>query len=149
MPSGRSPKADVAALAARDAFCRELGIELVEVHLGHAVTRVRVEERHLNFLGAEHGGLAFALADAAFGFACNSYGLATSGIDVHMVCNRAARRGDILTATAVELSRPARLSHYCVDVVRCDGKLIAAMTGTAFVSGNLLGIKNDASCESP
>jgi acyl-CoA thioesterase len=129
------PKVDLAALAQRDAFCRDLGIELVEARLGRAVTHVRVEDRHLNFGGAGHGGLTFTLADAAFGFACNSHGIAASGVDVHMIYNRAARVGDVLTATAVEVARSARLSHYRIDVAGSDGGMVAAMTGTAFISG--------------
>jgi acyl-CoA thioesterase len=129
------PKVDLAALARRDAFCRDLGIELVEARLGRAVTRVRVEDRHLNFGGAGHGGLTFTLADAAFGFACNSHGIAASGVDVHIIYNRTARVGDVLTATAVEVSRSTRLSHYRIDVAGSDGRMVAAMTGTAFISG--------------
>ena len=54
-------KIDLAALARRDAFCADLGIELVDSSLGRAVTQVKVAERHLNFLGACHGGLTFTL----------------------------------------------------------------------------------------
>ncbi len=149
MTGVRLPKADVAALARRDAFCRDLGIELVKAQLGRAVTRVRIEERHLNFGGSGHGGLTFTLADAAFGFACNSHGVAASGVDVHMIYNRAARLGDVLTATAVEVSRSTRLSHYRIDVARGDGKLVAAMTGTAFINGKPIGIKDDAPHQPP
>jgi len=128
-------KVDLAVLAKRDAFCVDLGIELVESSLGRAVTRVTVGAQHLNFHGACHGGLTFTLADAAFGFACNSRGIASSGIDTHMIYNRPVKAGDVLTATAVEISRSSKLSHYRVDVVRGDGKLVAGLTGTAFVSG--------------
>lgn len=55
-------KFDAAALARRDTFTRELGIEVVEAALGRAVTRVQVEERHVNFNGVCHGGLTFTLA---------------------------------------------------------------------------------------
>ena len=47
----------------------------------------------------------------------------------------AARSGDVLTATAVEISRSSKASNYRIDVVRADGKLVAAMTGTALISG--------------
>jgi len=126
---------DLAVLARRDAFCAGLGIELVEASPGRAVTRVTVGPQHLNFHGACHGGLTFTLADAAFGLACNSRGVASSGIDTHMIYNRAVKAGEVLTATAVEISRSSKLSHYRVDVVRGDGKLVAGLTGTAFVSG--------------
>ena len=128
-------KFDAAALARRDTFTRELGIEVVEAALGRAVTRVQVEERHVNFNGVCHGGLTFTLADAAFGYACNSHGIMSAGIDVHMMYNTAARVGDMLTATAVEIARSARIANYRIDVVRTDGTLIAGMSGTAFITG--------------
>jgi acyl-CoA thioesterase len=126
---------DAAALVRRDTFTRELGIEVVEAALGRAVTRVQVEERHVNFNGVCHGGLTFTLADAAFGYACNSHGIMSAGIDVHIMYNTAARVGDLLTATAVEIARSARIANYRIDVVRADGTLIAGMSGTAFITG--------------
>ncbi|TAJ39668.1 MAG: hotdog fold thioesterase [Reyranella sp.] len=128
-------KFDALALAGRDTFTRDLGIEVVEVGQGRAVTRVRVEQRHVNFNGICHGGLTFTLADAAFGYACNSHGIKSAGVDVHMMYNTAARVGDVLTATAVEIARSAKLSNYRIDVVRADGTLIAGMSGTAFITG--------------
>ena len=128
-------KFDAAALVQRDIFTRELGIEVIEAALGRAVTRVQVEERHVNFNGVCHGGLTFTLADAAFGYACNSHGIMSAGIDVHMMYNTAARVGDMLTATAVEIARSARIANYRIDVVRADGTLIAGMSGTAFITG--------------
>ena len=133
-----SAKVDVATIARRDSFCTGLGIELVDVSAGQATTRVKVEPHHLNFTGACHGGLTFTLADAAFGFACNSHGIAAAGIDVHMVYNRAVGVGEVLTATATELSRSTKVATYRIDVARGDGKLVAAMTGTAFISGKPL-----------
>lgn len=126
---------DVSILARRDTFARGLGIVLVEAPLGRAVTRVTVEERHLNFNGVGHGGLTFTLADAAFGYACNSQGVVSGSIDAHMIYSAATRAGDVLTATAVEISRSSKTSNYRIDVVRADGKLVAAMTGTALISG--------------
>lgn len=126
---------DVAGLARRDTFARELGIELVEASLGRAVTRVTIEERHINFNGVGHGGLTFTLADAAFGYACNSQGVVSGSIDAHIVYSIATRLGDVLTATAIEISRSSKASSYRIDVVRADGKLVAAITGTALISG--------------
>lgn len=126
---------DSSALFRRDAFVLGLGIELIEVSTGRAVTRVVIEDRHLNFNGVCHGGLTFTLADTAFGYACNSHGIMAGGVDVHMIYSRGVKLGDVLTATAVEISRTAKLAHYRVDVTRGDGTLVAAMTGTAFISG--------------
>jgi acyl-CoA thioesterase len=126
---------DVFALAARDNFARSLGIEIVEASLGRAVSSVRLEERHLNFIGVVHGGLVFTLADAAMGYASNSQGILSPSIDSHILYSLAARTGDVLTATAVEIARTNKLSNYRIDVVRGDGKLVAAMTGTTYITG--------------
>ena len=72
------------------------------------MTRVRVEDAHLNFNGVGHGGLTFTLADAALGFACNSHGILSPGIDVHMVYSKPVQAGDVLTATAAEISRSSQ-----------------------------------------
>jgi phenylacetic acid degradation protein PaaD len=126
---------DVASLARRDTFARDAGIEFVEASLGRAVTRVTVTDRHLNFNGVCHGGLTFTLADAAFGYACNSQGVVSGSINAHMIYSMAARAGDVLTATAIEISRSSKASNYRIDVVRADGAMMAAMTGTALISG--------------
>lgn len=126
---------DVFALAARDNFARSLGIEIVEASLGRAVTRVRLEERHINFIGVAHGGLTFTLADAAMGYASNSQGIVSASIDSHILYSLAACAGDVLTATAVEIARTSKLSNYRIDVVRDDGNLVAAMTGTTYITG--------------
>jgi acyl-CoA thioesterase len=125
---------DFFELARRDVFASGMGIELIEAVPGRAVTRVTVGEHHLNFNGLGHGGLTFTLADVAFGVACNSHGRKSGGIDVHMVYSKSAQLGDVLTATASEISRSSLLSSYRIDVVRQDGTLVAAMTGTAVIS---------------
>ena len=136
MNDGQQPAAiDVFALAGRDMFARSLGIEIIEASLGRAVTRVRIEDRHINFNGVAHGGLTFTLADAALAYASNSQGIMSPSIDTHILYSLPARMGDVLTATAVEIARSNKLSNYRIDVVRDDGKLVAAMTGTTYISG--------------
>ena len=132
---GEAAVIDVFALAARDIFARSFGIEIVEAALGRAVTRVRIEDRHINFNGVAHGGLTFTLADAALGYASNSQGIMSPSIDAHILYSLPVLAGDVLTATAVEISRSAKLSNYRIDVVRSDGRLVAAMTGTTYISG--------------
>lgn len=135
-------RSDIAAerirrLAARDAFPRDLGIECVEAGLGRAVVRIVVAERHLNCNGSCHGGLLFTLGDTAFGMASNSYGMTAASIDVHIVYHVAAKLGDVLTATAAEVSRNRKLGVYRVDITRGEARaqvLIASFTGTAFIT---------------
>ncbi len=130
----RSAGERVARLAERDRFARGLGVRSVDGGSGRAVVRLKVREKHLNFNGTGHGGMLFTLADAAFGLASNSHGLVAAGIDAHMTYHLAAQLGDVLTATASEVSRNRKIAVYRVDVTRADGALVASFTGTVYVT---------------
>ncbi len=121
-------------LAARDPFPASLGIECLEGAPGRAVVRMQVGERHLNLNGSCHGGAIFSLADTAFGLASNAYGVVAAGIDVHITYIAAAKLGDVLTATATEVSRNRKLGVYRIDVSNADNVLIAGFTGTAYIT---------------
>ncbi|PWI06736.1 hydroxyphenylacetyl-CoA thioesterase PaaI [Streptomyces sp. NWU339] len=103
---------------AADRASRSLGIELLEQGHGTAVLRMTVTESMVNGHGMAHGGYLFLFADTAFACACNSRGPVTvaSGADVTFVAP--AREGDVLTATAREVTRFGRSGIYDVSVVR-------------------------------
>ncbi len=124
----------MASLVARDRFPTSLGIEFVEGSAGRARVRLEVQERHLNCNGACHGGLIFALADTAFGLASNSYGVVAAGIDAHITYHVAAKLGDVLIATASEVSRGRKIGVYRMEITTAEGVLIASFTGTVFIS---------------
>ncbi len=85
--------ARVERLAARDPLMRLLGIECLAGGPGRAVTSLAVGEHHLNFNGTCHGGVTFALADAAFGLASNSHGVIAAAIDAHVTYQVAVKAG--------------------------------------------------------
>jgi LAO/AO transport system kinase len=119
---------------ARDPFVQGLGIRCVDAGAGHAAVTLTVGDAHLNFNGTCHGGVIFALADTAFGLASNSHGHIAAGIDAHIAYHVAARPGDTLTATAVEVSRTRKLGVYRVDLARDDGTPVASFTGTVYIT---------------
>lgn len=124
----------VARLAERENFARGLGVRCIGGGSGHAVVRMKVRAKHLNFNGTGHGGMLFTLADTAFGLASNSHGFVAAGIDAHMTYHVATQLGDVLTATAIEVSRTRKIAVYRVDVTRADATLIASFTGTVYVT---------------
>ena len=131
----RSDSADlVMRLAARDAFAATLGIEAVDGGLGRAEVRMRVRPEHLNFNGTCHGGVVFSLADTAFGLASNSHGAIAAGVDAHITYQVAVHVGEMLTATAIEVSRGRKLAVYRVDVENEAGSLVSSFTGTVYVT---------------
>ncbi len=134
MDADRTAAARVERLAARDPLMRLLGIECVDGGPGRAAVSLAVRDHHLNFNGTCHGGVTFALADAAFGLASNSHGVIAAAIDAHITYQVAVKPGDTLTATAVEASRTRKLGVYRIDVTRQDGALVSTFTGTVYVT---------------
>ena len=124
----------VKGLAANDPLARQLGITCVDAGPGRAKVRMEVRALHLNFNGSCHGGVIFSLADTAFGLASNSYGVVAAGIDAHIAFPAPAREGDVLTATAVEMSRSRRLAIYRVEVHTGNGILVSVFTGTVYIT---------------
>ncbi len=124
----------IARLAARDPLMRLLGIECVDGGPGRAAVSLAVGEQHLNFNGTCHGGVTFALADSAFGLASNSHGVSAAAIDAHITYQVAVKAGDVLTASAIEVSRSRKLGVYRIDVRRQDGVPVSSFTGTVYVT---------------
>ena len=86
------------------------------------------------------------LADSAFAFACNAYNEITvaSGFDINLFA--ASRLGDVLTASAHEVSKAGRTGVYDIEVVNQRGERIAVfrgrshtMKGKALVAGLPIG----------
>jgi len=128
-PAERRAREVGAAMWARDRASQELGMALEEVRPGYARLRMRVRADMLNGHGSCHGGLIFALADSAFAFACNSYGVVTvaSGCTIEFLSP--AGEGDELVAVAEERSRRGRHGVYDVDVGGPDGVVVATFRG--------------------
>jgi len=124
----------VRRLARRDPFAAHLGMECVGGGPGVATVRMKVRKEHLNFMGSCHGGAIFALADFAFGLASNSHGAVAAGIDAHMTYHLPVELGDVISATATEVSRARKLAVYRIDVTRGDGALTSVFTGTVYIS---------------
>lgn len=122
-------------LYAKDRTCELLGIALQDAGPGRATVGMRVAETMVNGHGIGHGGFLFLLADAAFAFACNTYGPATVAQGAQITFLRPAEVGDELVAEAVERSRVGRSGVYDVTVRRSDGVPIAEFRGQSHTLG--------------
>ena len=114
-----------------DRFAGHSGIELVEVELGWAKARMKIEPYHFNGARTVHGGAIFTLADFAFAVASNSHGTLAMGINTSMSFVKAALKGT-LYAEAKELSRNAKLASYSVTITDDDGDVVALFQGMAY-----------------
>src|SRR5262249_10591901 len=117
------------AMYARDLTCQSLGILLDDVGPGRASLRMRGTRDMTNGHGMAHGGYLFLLADAAFAYACNTYGPVTVAHSAQVTFLRPAEVHDELFADAVERARYGRNGVYDVTVSRAGGEVIAEFRG--------------------
>ena len=112
-----------------DRASKALGMQVMAISPGGATLCMAVREDMLNGHDLCHGGLITTLADSAFAFACNSYNEMTvaAGFDVNLIA--AGHLGDVLTATARELSKAGRTGVYDVTVRNQRGEAVAAFRG--------------------
>ena len=87
-----------------------------------------VKPQMVNGQGIAHGGFVFLLADSAFAFACNSHNERAVAAHCNISFIRPGKLGDLLIATAREISRTGRSGIYDVRVT-VDDTPIAELRG--------------------
>ena len=120
------------AMWAQDRASKALGMEILAVGPGSATLRMAVREDMLNGHDICHGGLVTTLADSTFAFACNAHNEVTVASGFNMDLVAPARRGDVLTATGVELNRAGRTGVYDIEVRNQRGERIAVFRGRSY-----------------
>ena len=117
---------------ATDRASQGLGMRVAAIGPGSCTMTMTVRDDMLNGYGACQGGLLAALADSCFAFACNAYNEITvaSGFNVEIVAP--GRLGDVLTATAVEVSKSGRMGVYDVDVRNQRDERVVAFRGRSY-----------------
>ena len=129
-PQERAEKS-AAAMWAADAASQGIGARIDAIGPGTATLSFVVQDHHLNGHRICHGGYIFTLADSAFAFACNSRNQATVAQHNNISYIAPGREGDVLTATAREVSLTGRSGIYDVTVSNQDGQVIAEFRGAS------------------
>jgi acyl-CoA thioesterase len=115
-------RADMPLRAELDAHLRAiplhatLGLRLVDWSPGRARVALAPAPEHGNLAGSVHGGVLFALADAAFEIACNAYGRLSVALETACHYSSAAPMSEPLLAVAEEVSRSRRIASYRIEV---------------------------------
>ena len=131
-------------MLAEDEASRGLGIQVERMGPGSAVMSMVVRPDMLNGFKICHGGFISLLADSAFAFACNSYNQRTVAQHCAVTFMQPGRRGDTLTAHAVERNRSGRSGIYDVTVRNGKGEAVAEFRGhSRTIAGTLLGREAD------
>ena len=117
---------DDLAHACADAMWKEddastgLGMSIVEIGPGHAKLSMTVRPEMVNGQRIAHGGFIFLLADSTFAFACNSRNERAVAAQCDITFIRPGKLGDVLVATAREISRSGRSGIYDISVTAAD-----------------------------
>jgi acyl-CoA thioesterase len=116
------------AMWKEDDASKGLGMELVEVKPGQATLSMTVQPHMVNGQRIAHGGFIFLLADSAFAFACNSQNERAVAAQCNISFIKPGKLGDLLIASAREISRSGRSGIYDVRVT-VDDTVIAEFRG--------------------
>jgi acyl-CoA thioesterase len=125
---------DDLARACADAMWKEddassgLGMKIVDVGPGRATLAMTVQPHMVNGQRIAHGGFIFTLADSAFAFACNSHNEKSVAAQGNITFIRPGKLGDVLVASAREISRSGRSGIYDVQV-KAGEEVIAEFRG--------------------
>ncbi len=114
-----------------DPFSTWLGIEILECEVGRCKVGMTVRKEMLNSMGKAHGGITYALADTAFGFAANTHGKYAVSIETSINHIEAVEAGDYLTAESVIEKVNNKLGFNIIEVKRED-ELVALFKGVVY-----------------
>lgn len=121
-------------MLSKDPFSSWLGIEILEVEKGRCKLAMTVRKDMLNSMKKAHGGIAYSLADTAFGFTANTHGKQAVSIETSINHIVALEEGDYLTAESVIEKVGNKLGFNIVEVKRGE-ELVALFKGVVYRTG--------------
>lgn len=115
-----------------DPFSKWLGIERIKDGPGVSVLRMTVRKEMLNGFNIAHGGITYSLADSALAFASNGHGRMSVSVETSISHTESLKEGDIITATAKEMSLSNKIGIYHIEITNQDSKMVALFKGTVY-----------------
>ena len=108
---------------------KQLGANLENINVGTAKVSLVINQKHINGHGFCHGGIIFTLADATFGFACNSYNRKAVAQNCAITFISPVKKNDVLVSEATEIKKFGRSAIYDVTVTNQHQELVAIFRG--------------------
>ena len=130
-PYSLKPEEIPSKMLSLDPFSKWMGIEIISSELGKVRLGLKIRNEMLNSMGKAHGGIAYSLADTAFGFAANSHGKYAVSIETSINHIEALNEGDYLIAESVIEKVGNKLGFNIVEVKRRD-ELVALFKGVVY-----------------
>lgn len=125
------PKEIPQKMLSLDPFSKWLGIEIISSELGKVKLGLKIRKEMLNSMSKAHGGIAYSLADTAFGFAANTHGKYAVSIETSINHIEALNEGDYLIAESVIEKVGNKLGFNIVEIKR-DDDLVALFKGVVY-----------------
>jgi acyl-CoA thioesterase len=126
------PEKVVSKMFDSDWFSQWLGIERLVVEEGRCVLRMKIRKEMLNGFAIAHGGITYSLADSALAFASNSHGRMSVSVETSISHTEALKEGDVITASAEQMSLSNKIGVYHVTVKNQNDKVVALFKGTVY-----------------
>ncbi len=114
-----------------DPFSQWLGIEILACEVGRCKVGMTIRKEMLNSMKKAHGGIAYSLADTAFGFAVNTNGRYAVSIDTSINHIEALAENDYIIAEVTFESLKNKVGFYIIEVKK-ENTLVALFKGVAF-----------------
>ena len=118
-------------MKSNDQLFQNLGANLETIKPGTAKVSLVVTEKHSNGHGFCHGGVLFSLADATFGFACNSYNKRSVARHCDITFITPVEIGNRLIAEAREIKKFGKSAIYDVRIHNEQNDLVVVFRGQA------------------
>ena len=116
-------------------FNEMMGMRILHLSKGYAEVELPASENNLNALGNVHGGVIFALCDAAAGTAAASYGRVGVTLNSNIHYLRPGKGNQSLFAKTREIKVGRTTAVFEVFVTSSDGTEVADATFTRFYIG--------------
>ncbi|TXE06871.1 hotdog fold thioesterase [Gelidibacter salicanalis] len=118
-------------MLSQDPYSTWLGIEILESELGRCKVGMTIRKEMLNSMGKAHGGISYALADTAFGFAANTHGKYAVSIETSINHIETLNEGDYITAESVIEKVKNKLGFNIIEVKRQE-EVVALFKGVVY-----------------
>jgi acyl-CoA thioesterase len=118
-------------MLSQDAFSSWLGIEILEISLGKCKIGLKIRREMLNSMQKAHGGITYALADTAFGFAANTHGNYAVSIETSINHIEALHENDYITAESIVEVTKNKLGFHIVELKKGE-QIVALFKGVVY-----------------
>jgi len=118
-------------MLSQDAYSQWMGIQILESKVGYCKVAMTIRKEMLNSMNYAHGGVSYALADTAFGFAANTHGKYAVSIESSINHIEALEEGDYLIAESIIEKVNNKLGFNIIEVKRND-ELVALFKGVVY-----------------